>query len=187
MDKKQVRAEIRQLKKSISEEKRNTISRIICEKVYDLLKDYPPCKVALFLSMPDEVDTAYLIDLLSQSGKHTLLVPRVEDATTINFYPLSNIENYNISDLGIKEPNDDSSLAQVPNVMIVPGVAFDTLGGRVGRGRGYYDRYINRYNDDIKELIAIGYQLQVTSEEVPMDTLDKRMHRLFTEENSYIF
>ncbi|MBR8703945.1 5-formyltetrahydrofolate cyclo-ligase [Porphyromonas levii] len=187
MEKKEVRKIVRERKKQITLDERVEISRVVSEKAFDVLKSMPATKVALFLSMPDEVDTSHLIHLLVEQGKHTILVPRVEDDTTINFYRLGNIDTYDLSSLGIKEPSDDISQALVPEVMIVPGVAFDTFGGRVGRGRGYYDRYFQRYPEAIRQKIAIAYHLQVMTEELPMDPFDQSMDMLLTEQSSYVF
>lgn len=187
MEKKEVRRIIRERKKQISQDERIVASKRISEKVFEEVKGIPTTNLALFLSMPDEVDTSHLIQLLVEQGKHNVLVPRVEDETTINFYRLGNTEAYGLSSFGIKEPTDDISMALVPQVMIVPGVAFDLYGGRVGRGRGYYDRYFQRYSEIIKRKIAIGYQLQIMTDELPMDPYDQRMDMLFTEESSYNF
>lgn len=187
MEKKEMRKLVKGQIKTILPEQRIALSKIISEKVFDGLKDIPATKVALFLSMSDEVDTSHLIHLLIKQGKHTVLVPRVEDDTTINFYKLGNIEEYDTSGFGIKEPTDDISEALVPEVMIVPGVAFDLYGGRLGRGRGYYDRYFKRFSEVIKLRLAIAYQLQVMVNHLPMEPFDQRMDMLLTEENSYTF
>ena len=131
--------------------------------------------------------TSYLIQMLGKQGRHTLLVPRVEDEQTIRFYKLQNTQDYQLSGYGILEPKDDVSKALVPEVMIVPGVAFDACGGRVGRGKGYYDRYFELHHDVIRKKIAIGYQLQVMEEPLPMEPFDQRMDALVTEEKTYWF
>lgn len=187
MEKKEIRTIIRQRKKQLSQEERASLSLEIARRTYELLNDEKATKVALFLSMPDEVDTTPLIKLLSEQGKHTLLVPRVEDEHTIRFYKLRNTTDYQVSGYGILEPTDDVSEALVPEVMIVPGVAFDTCGGRVGRGKGYYDRYFELHSDVIRKKIAIAYQLQVMGEPLPMEPFDEHMDALVTEEKVYRF
>lgn len=187
MEKKEVRRIIRERKKLITPEDRIEFSRKVSERAFQELSELPASKIALFLSMPDEVDTSHLIELLEQQGKHTLLVPRVEDDVTINFYRLGDTSKYDISGYGIKEPTEDTSKALVPDVMIVPGIAFDLFGGRVGRGRGYYDRYFERYSEVIRLKIAVAYQLQVMEERVPMDPYDQTMDVLITEESRYTF
>lgn len=187
MEKKEIRALVRGRKKELTESLRANKSQRVAARVTQYLSELPPSKVALFLSMPDEVDTSYLIAMLHAQGKHTILVPRVEDEVTIRFYKLKEVDNYEVSNFGILEPTDDVSQAEVPEVMIVPGVAFDIQGGRVGRGRGYYDRYFELHKATIKAKIAIGYHLQVMDEPVPMEPFDERMDALITEEGVYKF
>ena len=65
-------------------------------------------------------------------------------------------------------------------MIVVPGLAFDRKGGRVGHGKGYYDRYFDRHRDAIRMRIAFGYEVQVF-DEVPMDDFDLPMHALVTD------
>ena len=165
-------------------QERERASEEICQRAFDEIKDKHATNVALFLSLPDEVDTTKLITLLSQQGKHTLLIPRVEDETTIRFYRLNLNNDLEVSHYGILEPTDDVSAELVPTIMIVPGVAFDRFGGRIGRGKGYYDRYFAKHKTTIQEKIAIGYQLQVFSDSIPMDLHDEPMDVLITEKET---
>lgn len=184
MDKKEIRSQIKSLKKRLSVQERERASEEICQRAFDEIKDKHATNVALFLSLPDEVDTTKLITLLSQQGKHTLLIPRVEDETTIRFYRLNLNNDLEVSHYGILEPTDDVSAELVPTIMIVPGVAFDRFGGRIGRGKGYYDRYFAKHKTTIQEKIAIGYQLQVFSDSIPMDLHDEPMDVLITEKET---
>lgn len=186
LSKKEVRLKIRELKSTLSEDQMDEWSWRIGERVFELLKDREPAIVSLFLSMPDEVRTGHLIDLLWKQGKHKVVVPRVEDKTTMCFYSHLPHKELHRSNYGILEPTDDPSLEQVPEIMIVPGVAFDLKGGRVGYGRGYYDRYFSKHQETITDKIAICYDLQIL-DEVPMDEYDQRMHRLITEKRSISF
>lgn len=180
MSKAEIRQQVRALKKELSEEKRLQLSRVICEKAFaELSKLDRPTIISLYLSMPDEVQTHHLIDLLHRQDKHTLVIPRVEDEQTIRFYELENPDNYESSDFGILEPKGEL-IEVIPEVMIVPGVAFDRHGGRIGRGRGYYDRYFARHSERIRLKIAIAYELQVF-DQVPMDEYDHPMDLLITE------
>ena len=82
--------------------------------------------------------------------------------------------------LGIREPKADLPVVapEALSVVLVPGRAFDVRGGRVGRGAGYYDRYLAQTG---ARRIGIAYEEQVFAE-VPMDARDVRMHRIVTPE-----
>lgn len=184
--KKEVRARIKAVKSTLTELDMEEKSHVICEKLFQILKDREPSVVSLFLSMPDEVRTGHLIDLLWEQGKHEVIIPRVEDKTTMCFYTHLPSKPLSISKFGILEPMDDVCEERIPQIMIVPGVAFDLNGGRIGYGRGYYDRYFSKHQAVITDRIAIGYHLQVI-DEVPMDRYDQRMTRLVTEQQDIIF
>lgn len=181
LTKKEVRSEVKELKKSLSESQIKEKSTWICEKIFEMVKDREPSIISLFLSMPDEVRTGHLVDLLWAQGKHEVVVPRVEDKTTMCFYTHLPNKELKRSNYGILEPIDAPSAERIPQIMIVPGVAFDLEGGRVGYGRGYYDRFFAKHKDVITDRIAICYDLQIL-DKVPMDEYDQRMHSIVTEE-----
>lgn len=161
------------------------LARTAAEKAYDFIEHLDlesGTPLGLFLSMKGkEIETAPLIELLKASPKrYRILVPRVEDETTINFYPYDDAAPHRISEYGIWEPLAPVSEAVAPEVIVVPGLAFDRKGGRVGHGKGYYDRYFRRYEDAIRMRIAFAYEVQVF-DEVPMDDFDLPMHALVTD------
>ncbi len=97
--------------------------------------------VALFASLGDELSTDNVIQKWSQSKR--VLLPRIGDNYSMEFY------EYNPSTLssgayGIFEPQSGEPLPSSDiDLVIVPGVAFTHDGKRLGRGKGYYDRYLS--------------------------------------------
>lgn len=69
----------------------------------------------------------------------------------------------------------------VPDVFLVPGLAFTKAGERLGRGKGYYDRYLSNLKG---ARIGICFEEQLLSE-LPIDELDQRMNFVITEKNIY--
>lgn len=145
-----------------------------------------PLRVGLFLSMPTEINTAPLIQALQNSDEYLVLVPRAEEDCTMHFFVYSKSAPHKISKYGIWEPTDPVAKSMVPNVMLVPGLAFDLYGGRVGHGKGYYDYYFDKYRDQIAYKIALAYDSQIF-DRVPMDTYDKYMDGIATDERKLIF
>ena len=84
--------------------------------------------------------------------------------------------------MGIMEPDPllckplDPSLI---DLIIVPGVAFDSMGGRIGYGKGYYDRFLPQLRADVPKL-GLAYDFQVLPR-VPQDEFDIRMDAIVTE------
>lgn len=134
--------------------------------------------VGLFASRLDEVDTHFLIERAIRDGKQ-LLLPRMTDVVGLEFAIVSDPSQLRPGRFGIREPDPDSPVVQLDRgtLLLVPGLAFDRNGGRLGRGGGYYDRALERVpNDDQHRptMIGIGFAFQIL-ERVPMTPLDVRL------------
>ena len=96
--------------------------------------------VALFSPLPDEPRIWPLVEDLSKSM--AVLLPRIE-GDVMNFYCYSP-ESMSSGAFGILEPVGGEPVAPYEiDVMVVPGVAFTLTGDRMGRGKGYYDKYMS--------------------------------------------
>ena len=83
---------------------------------------------------------------------------------------------------GILEPDPDRCSPISPDgldLVVVPGVAFDEFGGRLGYGGGYYDRFLRR-EASMATRVALGFDIQISPEPLPLDAHDVRMHRVVT-------
>jgi 5-formyltetrahydrofolate cyclo-ligase len=135
--------------------------------------------VLFFAPMPDEVDVWPLLAEALASGKIATL-PRYDSAN--NDYIACRLQNLQSEiapgQFGIREPK--AGCPEIPlerlGLILVPGVAFDLRGGRLGRGRGFYDRLLPEIHG-IKCGVAFDEQLV---EEVPAGTLDVRMDFILT-------
>lgn len=98
--------------------------------------------VALYASLPDEVPTEKAIERWGQSKR--IVLPRMGEDCQMEFFEYSANEiaqgKYGIMEPQGKEPICEEEI----DIMVVPGVAFTLHGTRLGRGKGYYDRYLSR-------------------------------------------
>lgn len=130
--------------------------------------------VALFISLDDEPSTDLIIEQLSLHKR--VVVPRIE-GEEMEFYDLS--EGVQKGAYGIMEP-----LATTPispdkiDVMIVPGVAFTRSGYRLGRGKGFYDKYLSRKGFRA-HTIGVCYPCQLV-ENIPTEKHDKTLDSIVT-------
>lgn len=126
--------------------------------------------VALFSSLSDEPCTAELIEVLSK--KHTIVLPRV-CGDAMDFYPYSK-HTLSVGSYGILEPQHGIpvSVAEI-DVIVVPGVAFTKSGIRLGRGKGFYDKYMSQ-KEFRAHKIGVCFSCQFL-DELPCDVHDVLM------------
>ncbi|MDR3147445.1 MAG: 5-formyltetrahydrofolate cyclo-ligase, partial [Treponema sp.] len=99
--------------------------------------------VFLFLSLPTEIDTRPLLEAALEAGKR-VFAPRVESRGGMKFYRVLSPGPGEPGPFGIREPPplEAPGPADFPALILVPGLAFDARGRRLGRGGGYYDRFL---------------------------------------------
>ncbi len=136
-------------------------------------------RVALYASLQNEIDTALLFAAAREAGKQ-VLYPQVCGELLV-FHEVTALEQLNRGRFGILEPCPGGAGQEqtVPDLMVVPGVAFDLRGHRVGFGKGYYDRYLAGLRQ-LPLLVGLCHDFQLC-DRVPAEGHDIRMHCLVTE------
>ena len=142
--KKKMRAEAKEMRRSMSPELKQSYDRKIKNKLLNLWAVREATTVLCYVSTDIEVDTRELINELLKMGKR-IAVPRCEDDKgEMNFYFINSLEELSSGSFGVEEPDPGKSI-MVGNtkgsVCIVPAFMFDTKGFRIGYGKGYYDRF----------------------------------------------
>jgi 5-formyltetrahydrofolate cyclo-ligase len=111
--------------------------------------------VASFASFGDEIDLWRLNEELARQGR--LLLPKVV-GQELHFCPVAQLKDLKLSAWGILEPTAQSYAGMI-DAILVPGLAFDRNGHRLGYGKGYYDRFLNTFNG---QKIGVGFKEQMT-------------------------
>jgi len=126
--------------------------------------------------MPDEVDLTQLFEL----DRCQFLAPRIDhrDELALHLYDEDDLQRHR---MGFDEPRGASQMVDPEDVdvVLVPGLAFDRGGGRLGRGRGYYDRLLQRLPQGVA-VVGVTVEAAVV-DSVPMDETDHRVGWLATE------
>ena len=152
---------------------------------------YQSCRsVMWYVSVRDEVDTRNAIQTLLQQETQVISVPYC-DGDDLVAVELRDWDDLQPGKFGILEPRaelrrDESREvhADALDAVIVPGIAFDLQGGRVGHGAGYYDRFLARTRAKCCR-IALAFDVQVF-DEVPTEDHDIKMNWLVTQTASRI-
>lgn len=173
MDKNTLRQQIRTLKKQHSPEE----LRIQSEKILQRLAANP-CflqaeKVMLYASLPDEVQTLDFIE--TWRYRKTIILPTVVGDDIV---PVEMAENVTLAEgnFRIPEPQNHPYTGDF-DLIVVPGMAFDADGHRLGRGRGYYDRFLTRHPD--VHTIGICFDFQLLPE-IPTEPHDRIIDEIIT-------
>ena len=133
--------------------------------------------VALYHSLPGEPSTTAFIE--RWQGRKTILLPCVTDAGML-FRRFDG--DCRTGCFGIKEPTGAEVSPENIDFMVVPGMAFDRLGNRLGRGKGYYDRYLDGAAKEGIDIPCIGvcFSFQYF-DSIPHAPHDRRMDAVITD------
>lgn len=148
--KRQMRRLLRRLRSEMSEEKRVAADAHIAAVIATLPEWRTAKTVFAYLSFGAEVDTRVLIARAWSEGKRVAL-PRVVASThDMRWYEVENFEGLEKSSLGVEEPPEDPARMVNPSaddtaLALVPGLAFDAKGFRVGYGGGFYDTFLSTF------------------------------------------
>lgn len=175
--KQQLRKDIRQRKQQYSLEQREVWSKEIEQQLLDHPRLQTARVVMLYYALPDEVDTRHLVDTLLKEGK-TVVLPKCVDKEHIEPRQYTGPDDlaegiYNLLE-PVGKPYD--ALGDI-ELIIVPGMSFDSKGHRLGRGRGYYDRFLAQVPQAYKIGVCFDFQ---RVEQVPVDENDQVMDEVLS-------
>lgn len=146
--KQRMRKEIKEWRRSLDIETKAAYDRKILEKLL-ALREYETCEAVLtYVSLPIEVGTMELIAQSLAKGKRVAVPRCVENTRKMEFYLIDSFEQLEPGAFGVLEPiKEKCRLFEDWNnsICIVPALAYDKRGFRLGYGAGYYDRFLSGY------------------------------------------
>jgi 5-formyltetrahydrofolate cyclo-ligase len=190
--------DMQELKKNLRErahanrnalENKDELSRDICAKIgalpaYGLAKS-----VMYYIDVRSEVRTKYALPSALTQGKK-IVVPWCNEQGELELFHLESMEELAIGMYKILEPKPELRLlpakqvrAEDLDLVMVPGVAFDRSGARMGHGKGYYDKLLQYARPDAP-LVALAFECQLFPE-IPTAAHDIFMDMIVTEQAIY--
>ena len=179
MDKTTLREKFLERRRSVSIQEVPTWSAQLSERLWAMPEVADAEHIMAYLAMPREanVDT-FIIEALQQDKY--VYVPVCVSKTDMVGVRIRRLEDFNKGALGIRIPKEPYVIVEPQELdcILVPGLAFDRVGGRMGMGAGYYDRYLQQIA--VEKRIGIAWDNQVSKEMLPMAPHDEWMHRIVT-------
>ena len=174
MNKKELRKIIKDRKRQYSSSQLEELSLSVLSRLTDQ-ESFRKAKIILmYYSLPDEVNTHTFIDEMTALGK-TVLLPVVKDSENMEIREYSSRKDLTEGSFHIMEPIGKlfppERYGEI-KVGVIPGMSFDEKGNRLGRGKGYYDRFLKKVPTLFK--IGICFDFQKT-DTIPIEETDIRM------------
>ena len=187
-DKRAMRAAASRAVRGLTCEERAEKSRAVCAAIAEMPEFASARSIAMYCALADEVDVSFVMETAISRGKDVLLPVTCADRNdrTMTFVSVEDpICDLAEGPFGALEPRRGLPLNDVSNLdfVILPGRAFDALGGRLGRGGGHYDTFLSRlkpHSHGGALLLGAAFACQLV-ECVPMELRDVRIDAIASE------
>lgn len=178
MIKDELRAKMREMRRNLPADEVTEKSAVIARSLLGISAVKDARTVCVYLSALKEPDTRGIIGALLSAGKRVAVPVTDEENVTLSLSYIDNASELARGAYGIYEPTvirraDENDI----DVIVTPGLAFDKRGGRMGFGKGYYDRLFEK-TDTLR--IALCYDFQLL-DKIPTEPHDAPMDIIVTE------
>ena len=175
MNKEEIRSRVKARKSLLSASEKSQAAAAVFSRLEQSAAFALAENILLYHSLPDELSTHEFLDRWS-SRKHFFL-PRV-NGVNLDILPYDR-SRLALGSFHIEEPQGDETVDMSDiELVVVPAVAYDRRGNRVGRGKGYYDRLLSSTR---ATKVGVGYDFQLIEEEIDSEPHDVAVDIVITE------
>lgn len=178
LEKDSIRNSVGERRSALSAVEVNQKSLLISDNLYSLEAFKLSKSIALYSPILNEVRTESIFNKAIQSEKEVYF-PRV-NGSSLDFHRIDRLEQLKAGKFGVLEPEAHLYKAKTEdiNLYVLPALAFDKYGNRLGYGKGYYDRTLANISVGMK--VGLSYDLQIL-DSVPVDENDRKVGIIVTE------
>ena len=180
-EKKQMRSVVLARRDAMTPSAKAAASREIVDRLCALTSYQSASVVLTYMGFGSEIETQPLLERALADGKMVVL-PRVDKTSqALVLHSVDGMAALHSSKWGILEPAYSAPIVAIEEVsfVLLPGVAFDRTGNRLGYGRGYYDKLLMRADPTLVR-VAAGFSCQIV-DKVPVGPFDQKIDTLITE------
>ena len=185
----EIRKRILEVRRSLTVDEVEVKSEAILQNVLKTPEYIEADNILLYADHHNEVITRGIFDDALMRKKRVYFPKSDSFTNTMVFYRTTSAAQLEKGFMGILEPKENIQLryrfcANEDTLVILPGVAFDTAGFRIGYGKGYYDKFLSSKRQ--LSTMALAFACQIV-EELPREAHDIKMDKIVTEEIIYSF
>lgn len=162
--KRELRQRFRSIRENMNENEKKQLDFKIFQRLCSFEKYKKAKTILIFVSTKIEVDTIKIIEQAFRDKKNVAVPKCLDKRGTMAFFIIKSMDELKKASFDLLEPDIEASPKLVDfsdSICILPGFAFDSNGYRIGFGKGYYDRFLQKYSG-IK--IGICYNSCITAE-----------------------
>lgn len=179
MEKREIRKKIKALREMLLEAERRSAAEEVFARLEKTAAFLMADRILMYHSLPDELSTHEF--LVKWHGRKHFFLPRV-NGVNLDILPYEETK-LELGSFHIEEPTGDNTVDPSDiELIIVPAVAYDKKGNRLGRGKGFYDRLLSSTK---ATKIGVGYDFQLI-EEIPSEPHDVPMDIVITQNSTII-
>ena len=146
-----------------------------------LLKKNNTNILSLYYPSNYEVNVLNLFKLIKKISIKKIVLPVTKKNHQMNFVEWKYLDPLKVNKFGMLEPSEQGK-AFIPNFMLVPLLAFDNNNNRLGYGKGFYDRFLNKFLKIKKNITTIGVAFSFQKyKKIPISNLDIKLDYILTE------
>lgn len=179
MEKEKARNSMRARRKALEPVERDSLQKLARKNLLSMQEFRKAEWIFPFVSCGTEIDTIALIQAVLEEGNHRLAVPRVK-GEEMEFVAIHSIQDLVPGAMQILEPAGGRVVIAREGLMLMPGLAFDLQGNRVGYGAGYYDRYLEKQDNSNLYKVAYAFDFQIV-DRIAAEDHDRRVDAVVTD------
>jgi 5-formyltetrahydrofolate cyclo-ligase len=182
--KQELRKQYIAIRRAMDPKEREEKSKLICDHLESMEEFKKARSVMIYVTMGAEVDTRPLIRKLLLRGIKVVVPYSKSESRDMGIAAITDLDNDMLVN-GIKssEPKNelrDNFFRSDLQFVVCPGVAFDSLGGRLGRGRAYYDTFLKEIDGRVP-IVGLAFNAQIVPGQLPFSYSDMAMRQIITE------
>ena len=171
-----IREEMLKKRVALSIEQRDAFSKSICLQLWNIIVETPNAIIHSFIPMGEEINVMPLLEKCIENGNKIVSSKTIKRPELLHLI-LTDTQSLEEGRFGTQYPKGNLQYQGEYDIIIVPGLAFDSENNRIGYGAGYYDNFLKNHLKSLKLGVAFPFQIL---DSVPVSDHDIKVDKVIT-------